>query len=164
MTLSWVPRVTIEKNISATPTITASSAYVSGNQLGGIMTLVDVVRTDNNIKQGTALLTEVTILDADSQNAAIDIWFFSVSPTLVSSDHAAFNITDANLAAQCIGVVSVGSAYSASSSNSISSTTNLNKSVSVPSGTTIYAVAIVRGTPTYTTTTSLQFKFNFLVD
>lgn len=162
-TLSWVPRITIEQNIQVTPTISAS-AYTSGFQLGSIMTLANAVRFESNTSIGTAFLSEITILDKDSQNAAIDIFFFNTSPTLVSTDHAAFDITDANLVAQCIGVVSVGTSYSASASNSVSSVSNLNKAIYTTVGSNIYAVAVVRATPTYTTTTSLQFQFNFLVD
>lgn len=167
-TAPWVTRINISKTVSVTPVITASS-YTSGFQLGGVMTLTDVIRQDSQaggqgVSLGFAELVEVTVLDKAAQSVAIDIFLFNTSPTLVSSDHAAFNITDANLVASCIGVVSVGTAYSASSSNSVSSTANLNKPVQASSGTNIYAVAVVRGAPTYVSTSDLQFQFSFFID
>ncbi len=167
-TLSWVPRMNISKTISVVPTLTASAAYVSGDQLGSIMALTDVVRQDNQVGFGNCKLLSVSVLDADSQNAAMDIWFFNTSPTLSGANHAAFNMSDANQAAQCIGIVSVGAAYSASSSNSITTTVNINLPLQVAGTATVpnnvYAVAIVRGTPTYSAVSSLKFQFSVQID
>jgi hypothetical protein len=78
-------------------------------------------------------------------------------------------MSDANLAAQCVGAVSVGTAYSASALNSVSTdgknlglVINVAGSASAP--TSVYAIAVVRGTPTYTSTTDLQFQFSFYID
>lgn len=172
-TLSWVPRVNITKTIAVTPTISTSPAYTSGDQIGGVMTLTDVVRQDSNTSVGTACLAEVTILDGDKQDAAIDIWFFKVTPTVTSVDNGAFAMTRANQQLQCIGSVTLGAsgssgAYSDAAAVSVSDNANLNKIMQVastaPSPTNIYAIAIVRGTPTYTTTTSLVFQFSFYID
>lgn len=167
-TLSYVPRVNITKTVSVTPTISTSPAYTSGDQLGGIMTLTDVVRQDSNMSYGNTELRTVTILDGGKQDVAIDIWFFKVSPTVTSTDNAAFSMSDANQAAQCIGAVSVATSYSDAALNSTSTTANLNLPMQIASSsstpTSIYAIAIVRGTPTYTTTTDLQFQFSFYMD
>lgn len=169
---SNVGRYNITQTITVTPLMTASS-YSSGFQVGGIMELKPAIRQDtsagpNFVGIGASELVEITILDKASQNSAIDIFFFNVSPTLISTDHTAFNLTDANLVAACIGVVSVGLAYSASASNSVSSTPNLNKPLQVPgtsaTPTSIFAVAVIRGAPTYTSTSDLQFQFSFFID
>lgn len=171
--LAWVPRINASKTVIVTPTI-STSAYTSGDQIGGIMTLTDVIRQDSNMELGFSELVEVTILDASLQNAAMDIWLFNQSPTVTSSDNVAFSMSDANQAAQCIGWVSVGAtaSYSSGALNSVSTTSNLNKPCQVISlktapktnPTNLYAIAIVRGTPTYTTTTALQFQFSFFID
>lgn len=167
-TLSYVPRVNITKVVNITPTISASPAYTSGDQLGGIMTLTDVIRQDSNTSIGTSMIASINILDKGLQSAAIDIWFFNQSPTVTSTDNAAFSLSDANLVAQCIGAVSIGTSYSTSALNSVSTNSNLNIPVQVVSTATaptnIYAIAIVRGTPTYTSTTDLQFQFCFYID
>lgn len=168
--LPWIPRINATRVVTATPTITASSAYAAGNQLGGIMQLTDIMRQDSNAGAGTSQLVGVTILDKDKQDSPIDLWLFNQPPTVTSTDHAAFAMTAANLASQCIGVVQVGASgkYSDAAAVSVSSDVNLNKIVMVPgtatSPTSIYAIAVARGTPTYTTTTSLQFRFEFFLD
>lgn len=168
MAITPTPRINASIVVMATPVITANSAYAAGNQLGGIMKLTDVVRQDGNLHLGFSELVEVTILDNNKQDAAIDIWLFNQSPTVTSSDHSAFAMTAANLQAQCIGVVSVGTAYSDASVVSVSSTANLNKPVQVPRTvafpTSIYAIAIIRAAATYTTTSALQFQFSFFMD
>lgn len=166
---SWVPRINITKMIAVTPTISTSPAYTSGDQLGGIMTLSNVVRQDSNTGIGSCELHSVTILDGGLQSAAIDLWFFSISPTVTSTDNAAFSMSDANLAAQCIGAISVGTSYSASALNSVSTDgKNIGLCMNVPftntANTNIFAIAVVRGTPTYVSTTDLQFQFSFYID
>lgn len=173
-TLSWVPRVNVTKSVSVTPTI-STPAYTAGDQLGGIMTISDVVRQDKQYAgaagEGYCELAGVTILDGSKQDAAIDIWFFNQSPTVTSADNAPFSMTDANQAAQCIGMVSLSTAngsYSDAALNSTGEWPNLNKILRIPASATtptnVYAIAIVRGTPTYGTTTDLQFQFHFYVD
>lgn len=162
--LSSVPRLTIQQINTVTPVITAA-AYSAGDQVGDIMTLSSVVRQDTNTQLGTAMLTSVSIIDKAKQSAAMTLWFFKTSPTLASTDHAAFNLTDANLAASFIGTVSVGASYASSTSNSVSSTSNLNLAVFNSSGgKDIYCVAQTTGTPTYVSTSDLIFQFTFLVD
>lgn len=168
--LPWVPRINATKVVTVTPTITANSAYAAGNQIGGIMTITDVVRQDTNQKFGTSELVEVTILDAQKQDSPIDVWFFNQSPTVTSTDHAAFAMTYANMQNQLIGVVQLGATgtYSDANATSACTTANLNMPLQVASTvanpTNIYAIAICRGTPTYTSTTSLTFLFKLFLD
>lgn len=181
MTLSWVPRLTNTAIVAVTPTISSSPAYTSGDQLGGIQTVAinsSLLRMDSNsnvqtggrVSMGTATLTEVTILDQALQSAAMDIWFFAASPTVTSVDNGAFALTDANLIAATnglpitLGYVSVGAAYSAAAASSISTTCNLNFTVGSTTASPIYAIAVVRGTPTYASTTDLVFEYKFIID
>lgn len=161
--LSWVPRINIEQVASVTPVISASS-YTAGDQVGGIMTLSSILRQDSNMSIGTAMLTSVSIIDKAAQSAAFDLWFFKISPTLASTDHAAFNITDANLLLSFIGTASVGGSYSTSASNAVSTTSNINLPVFAASGSSLYCVAKTTSTPGYASTSDLTFIFNFLVD
>lgn len=169
-----VSQINASSVITQTPTITSGSAYVSGYQLGGIMTLANALRQNSSCGYGISELIGVTILDSSAQNAPIDIWLFNTSPTITSTDHTAFAMTAANMDAQCIGVVSIGTAYSAAAAVSVSSSQNLNKmlrvigSQGVPglvaNANNVYAVAVVRGTPTYGSTTALQFQFELFLD
>lgn len=170
-TLSWVPRLNITKTVVVTPTISTSPAYTAGDQLGGIMTIPNVIRQDPQTGDGYIEIAGITLLDGGKQDAILDIWFFNQSPIVTSSDNAAFSMSDANQAAQCIGCVILTTSnggYSDAALNSIGEWDNLNKILrvagtqSAPSS--IFAIAITRGTPTYTTTTDLQFQFSFYVD
>jgi hypothetical protein len=168
--LPWVPRINATKVVTVTPTISSSPAYTAGDQLGGIMTLTDVIRQDSNGRFGTSELVEVTILDGSKQDSAIDIWLFNQSPTVTSVDNGAFAMTYANMQSQAIGVIQIGTSgtYSDASATSMCSAANLNIPVQVAntasSPTNIYAIAVARGTPTYATTTSLTFLFKFFMD
>jgi hypothetical protein len=135
------------------------------------MTLTDVVRQDLNTGEGYCELAGITILDASKQDSIIDIWFFSTSPTVTSTDNAAFAMTSANQKLQCIGCVILTTSnggYSDAAAVSTGEWDNLNKIMRLPytatTPTTIYAIAVARGTPTYATTTALQFQFSFYVD
>lgn len=164
--LASVKRINASRVISVTPTI-STSAYTSGDQIGGIMTISDAVRFDTTINKGFSEIVSVTILDSSKQDVAIDIWFFHTSPTVTSTDNAPFAMTAANMNAQAIGVVQVGlsGTYSDAAAVSICSTCNLNLPAEISSASTaIYAIAVVRGTPTYATTSSLQFKFGLFLD
>lgn len=162
-TLSWVPRINVQTFASQTPTIN-TSAYTAGDQVGGFMTLTNIIRQDSNLGFGTSILTSVTIIDAGKQAAPFDILFFNQSPTLVSANNDPFSQTVANAKIQYIGKVSVAGSYLASASYSTSTDDNLNLPVRALSGSSLFAVAVTTGTPTYVGTTDLTFEFNFLVD
>lgn len=174
MTLVQIPKLNITPQIILQPTITATS-YSAGQQLGGILTIPNIVRQSQNYALASAELRNINILDSDNQKAAIDFWFFNQSPTITSVDHGTFAMTKANFQAQCIGAVSVGTSYSSNGTLAVSSdakptslileipNTNLQSAANANSN-NIYAVAICQGTPTYASTSSLIFQFAFYED
>ncbi len=147
------------QSVSNTPTVSTSPAYTANDQVGGIQTL-----TIPGISLG-AQLVSFNVLDLAGQNAALSIFFFKSLPTVASSDNAALNISDANMAL-CIGhaVVAAGD-YQTTSANSIASV-KLSGPLFVKTSTedTIYAVVKTTGTPTYAGTTDLTFTYNFYLD
>lgn len=166
-TISWVPRINITKTVVVTPTV-GNVTYAAGVQIGGIMTLTDVIRYDSNLQCGQSLLASVKIIDQSLQAKAIDILIFNQSPTLASSSGSAFSQTFANAKLQLIGVVNCGIAYSTGVSYSVSSTNNLNlpcqSLVSATPSSNLYAVAVAAATITPSATNIFQFGFNFYVD
>ena len=154
------PITTNSKIIEATPTLD-TNAYASGDRLGTLMTLSDVVRHTGM----EAVLLDVVVLDKAKQSTAIDIMFFREAPTIASADNAAIDISDAEME-KCIGVVSiVADDYKALSASSIANPDPFNKGMGAIEGKTdIFALAVCRsGTPTYAAG-SLVFKFKFLQD
>ena len=65
--------------IKVTPTISANSAYSSGDQVGGITVISEAAfDTDRVVK-----LTKLFLLDREQQNAELVLYFFYDLPTVV---------------------------------------------------------------------------------
>lgn len=146
---------------SVTPTITAG-AYLAGDQIGAVQTL-DVGYTGR--PNASVLLQSVTIIDAASQNAEMDIVFWSSAPTDPGDNNPA-SYSDAQVASKCLGVVQIEtSRYSTLAVNSVASEPNVGLLLA-PDGSnyTVYATVVSRGTPTYTAINDLTFKYGFARD
>lgn len=173
--LSWVPRITVEVPIEVTPTVSTTPAYTAGDQVGGVITLTDVIRQDSNLGYGTAKLTDISVFCKSANSSAYEVLLFRNSPTMTSTDNGSFQITSANAAtAGYIGRASFGNSYTTSGAsagagvNAFSSDANINLTVRKLSTetlpTNIFAVVKTTGTPTYTSTTDLVISFNFIID
>lgn len=146
--------------IEVTPTI-STSAYASGDQLGGLQTLTGALR----VSGGTGVLENITVLDKDKEASAMTIFFFDDSPTVASSDNAALSISDAEMADKCIGHVSLAAIdYKSISGSSIATVRNVGLALKAASGTSLYAIAMIEGTPTYGGTADLVFRYGILQD
>lgn len=150
--------------IEVIPTVSTSPAYTAEDQVGGIQTLSNVCRA-----QGYgATLVSLVVTDRAKQSVALSCFFFDELPTVTSVDNGSIDISDAEMADKCIGVVSL----SAASYVNVS----LNSVVTAGSGGTglylkskdadgkIYVVVKTTGTPTYASTTDLLFKYSFIQD
>lgn len=139
-------------DIIQTPTITASSAYVSGNALGGLLTFADILR------YGSANLRAIILTDKANQKAAIDLLLFNQSFTATANKSAiAISTSDAlNL----IGRISIGtSAYTTIGTGAEATVSGLIHPVIGSSGAnTLYGQLVVRGTPTYASTSDIQVR------
>lgn len=145
-----VKKITSQLIVELTPTIN-TTAYTSGDQLGEVLEIPGFRNEGVNLG-GTANLSQILILDKSTQAAAIDFVLFNgtVAPTIASVNNGAYDLTDASLLAACIGGVSVGSTYIASSSNKFSLDRNINQRVKITANSTsLWVVGVVRGTPTY---------------
>lgn len=139
------------------PTI-STSIYADKDHLGTVGSLQPTGETRG---APTSVLKSVTIVDDDKQDSDLHLYFFSQTPTLVSSDNAALNIADADME-YCLGKVTIAAAdYESLSANSVA-TKEVNLPVK-PEGDngTIYCMLMSGGTPTYTSTTALTVKCAF---
>lgn len=145
------------KLIVVTPVLD-TNIYASGDMLGSIQVLTNAMPGDGYL----ATLASLTVVDAANQKSAIDLLFFNALPTVASADNAAISITDAELQAKCIGMLSILSTdwtTITSGSNAVASLKTIGlllraKKLATQSGgwnlpTTLYVVAVSRGTPTY---------------
>jgi len=148
------------KVLTATPTVSASPAYSTGDNVGGKITLTDVCRT----AQGSGLVQSVVITSKSLQTASFDVIFFNSDPSgSTFTDNAAQAIVDADLSkiigvAQCSTVVALAA-------ESIHQATGLALPFALSGGaTTIYAAIVVRGTPTLGSTSDIWLSVRILQD
>lgn len=169
----------IDDVIDVVPTLD-TNAYASGDRLGSIQTISSAFRkiqrttldpitptsSDFQGQAGKVVLQSIVVIDQAKQSQPIDILFFSSSPTVASADNAAIDISDAEMDAKCIGVVSFDATYVALAANSIAAKTNLGlvlKQSTSAANNHIYAVCVIRGAATFAAS-SLRFKYGFLQD
>lgn len=146
------------KLISYTPTISASSAYSSGDAVGGKATLTSALGANNK-----GILRSIVVVDMAAQGAALTIQFFSADPSNTTfTDNGALDIHDTD-AATAIGMVKIATTdYQAYADNTIACKSDLFLPLE-GAAQTIYAGIITTGTPTYAATDDLRFKFYFEV-
>lgn len=156
----WVRPAPVQTRISVTPTITAG-AYGSGDCLGGLMTFANAAR----VSGGSGIVQSICVLDkTQAQRAAMDLLFFDRSVT-VAGDNNPVATSDGDMA-NCLGVVQIGpynSAWPGTPLNSFASLFNVGLPF-VLNGTDLFVQAVVRATPTYTSTTDLVFILTILQD
>jgi hypothetical protein len=145
--------------IKANPTI-STSAYSAGFTVGAIQTLANAFTS-----QSTGILESLILLDKSNQKAPMDILLFDANPTnATTTDHATFVISTDDL--KVIGRVSVaaGDYVTIASGEAVAIKTGLGIALkAAAAGTTLYAVAITSGTPTYSAT-ALQWVWGILQD
>jgi hypothetical protein len=143
------------------PTISTSPAYTAGDNVGAKITLASAVR----VSGGTGIIQSITLSDKGKQSAATDVIFFSANPTnTTATDNTAQTIHDTDLLT-IIGVVSIVAAdWFAFVDNSVASKLGLGLAFKAVGSTSIYAILVTRGTPTYTATTDLQLGVTILQD
>lgn len=154
----WVAPAPVQLRITSTPTISSGAIYASGDVVGAAQTFTGAALATGRGGQ----VVGATIIDKAKQKAALELWLFLVSPTLVGADNAAFDITDANLlTAVPIGIVSFPAArYADSASSSVCFGEALAGGLIlipyVTSGSAnLFGALVSRGTPTYGSTTDL---------
>lgn len=146
--------------VEITPTID-TSIYAANDQVGGIQTLTGVAFDENRFAQ----LVGITIVDKAAQSAALSLFFFDQLPTVVSVDQGALNISDAEMAAKCIGHATIATGdYQTTSANSAASktfTVPLKSRTTGSPGGALYVVMKTTGTPTYAAASDLVLKYVF---
>lgn len=143
--------------IQATPTISTSPAYAAKDAIGGLLTFANAARAAG----GACRVEALQLLDKGQQMSPIDLLLFDRSIT-APADNAAFNPSDLELG-YCVGVIPIsGGHYADEATNSVASLT-VGLEV-VLNGTDLYAVAVARSTPTYTSSSDLVWRLTVLQD
>lgn len=157
--LKTEPRKFIKK-IVVTPTVSSSPAYTAGDCLGGLQTLTSAGRAAS----GTGIVQTVVMLDkTQAQRPAMDLLFFDASVTS-AGDNAAAAFSDADMA-NCIGILNLqayNAAWAGTPLNSVATLLSVGLPFVSDGSGNIYVQAVVRNTPTLTSTTDLVFGYTIL--
>lgn len=141
-----------------TPVIN-TAAYTSGDELGDLQQITNAVRYTG----AAGRLLAITVLDkTQAQRAAIDVLFFDRSITVAGNNNP-FAPSDADMA-NCLGLVAIATgdyntAWAGTPTNSFATKILATPLPFTCNATTLYALAVVRGTPTYTATSDLVFSY-----
>lgn len=145
----------VRTSISVTPTIQTAGAYTTGYCLGSKLTIASATR----IAAGSGTIQSIALADKNKQGIAVDVILFDADPSgSTFTDNAAATIVDADLL-KILGVVSlVAGDYIAFADNSVAVKRDLNIGFKLASGSSLYAVLVTRGTPTYASVSDLVLK------
>lgn len=148
----------VEKDVTC-----QAAAYASGDVVGGLLE----IRVSGPMQGVGALLAAVILTDLAKQSIAIDLILFGENPSgSTFTENGAITIADADLP-KYIGTVHVTD-YTAFADNSAATATpntpgsNLPISVVLPPSGSLYGVLVVRGAPTYASTSDLKLRLGFL--
>jgi len=141
-----------------TPAVSTTPAYTAADALGSAAaTLTNVFSA---VGRGSKLRT-VTVTDIGKQSAALDILLFHTNPANTTvTDNGALTVHATDLIT-LLGVVSIAAAdYAVFVTNSVA-TKNVELNLMSNLSTSLWAIALTRGTPTYTGTSDLQIRMSF---
>lgn len=160
-----LPTSTVPFSVTAAPTVTAASAYASGNVVGGLQTFTSALRQQSTDVAGSgigsALLQHVTLNFKSSQTAQTDLLLFSANPTNSTfTDKAALAVNTADFD-KVIAVVHISDCTNLGTPSSCQSG-QLAIPVRNATAATLYGVLVTRGTPTFTATTDLALALDLV--
>jgi hypothetical protein len=147
--------------IRAAPTVTTGSAYSSGNDVGGLITLSGALRVSN----GTGILESLILADTSNQAAAMTFIIFNVNPSGATiTDKSAF-VYGTNIVNVVAQVNIAGTDYTVLNSTAVAVKSGLGIALRGAAGnTTLYAALVTTGTPTWATATPLNLFVGILQD
>lgn len=156
--------------VDVAQTVTASSAYTSGNAIGGLMTIANAARVSGSLgAAGTGGIIQQVVANSKSlQTTQVDVFLFNSNPSgSTCTDKTAFVLATADFD-KVIGVASVpgtaanNSGWFGGGTGSVGQANNLAMAFEIASGTSVFACAVTRGTPTFTATSDISFKYQIL--
>lgn len=127
---------------------TTATPYAAGDAIGtGALTLANAVRANG----GMGVIQSINVNDGTHQNAAFDILLFNATPTTGPADNAAYSLSATDYTSQFAKISVPATAYTTYGTCSVATIGGLGIVIKAgASVTSIYAVAVCQGTPTYT--------------
>lgn len=145
-------------------TVTAGSAYASGNAVGGLMTLAGAARalgTYAGAPATSGLLQSVFVNSKSLQTTQMDLVLFNANPTTTTcTDKTAIAVSAADFD-KVRGVVHITD-WTSLGTPSIGQALNLAMPYALINITTMFACLVTRATPTFTAATDISVGFGLL--
>lgn len=145
------------RSFSNTPTVN-TSAYASNNQLGGLMTFPSVVTTSGY----GMILNSIKVSSKSVQSCGIKFYFFNQNPTNSTwTDHTNPSINASDIPFLW-GEYTLGAPDSGLGTHTVWNLDGIGLSCNVAT-TNVYAVMVVAGTPTFTSTSDVSVSIGVLI-
>jgi hypothetical protein len=140
-----------QTTVTVAQTVTASSAYTSGNAVGGLITLANASR----VSAGSGLIQSIIVNSKSAQTTQIDVVLFNANPSgSTCTDKTAISVAAADFD-KVLGVAHVTD-WTSLGTPSVGQAQNLAMPFALASGTSLYGCPVTRSTPTYTATTDIS--------
>jgi hypothetical protein len=139
------------------PTITASSAYVANNSVGGKLTFANVAGA-----QQSGIIQNITVASKSAQTTGYKLYIFTGNPTVTTiADKATPALSNTDLP-YLMDVFTLGS-----SDSTLGPTINVLDNIGrafVSQNQNLYGILVTNATPTYTTSTDIFVTLTVLQD
>jgi hypothetical protein len=144
--------------VTQTPTVTASSAYASGNAVGGLLTFSLATQG-----AGTGLIQGTWLNLKSAQTATTWLLLFSANPSSTTvTDKTAFSLNAADYD-KWIGTIVISQCFTAGTP-SLCQAMGGAVPIKIPLGTTLYGVLVTQGTPTFASTSDVKVNLQIIQD
>ena len=145
-------------SVAVTPAITASSAYTAGNEVGGLMTFASMFGTANS-----GIVQDIKIKCKSVQTVQFTLYIFKTNPTNSTwTDKSAPAINAADIPFLEVAIPFTAP-YSGLGTHTLYSVDAAGIEI-VASSTSLYAVLVTSGTPTFASTSDITVEIVVLQD
>jgi hypothetical protein len=137
--------------VCVAPTVTASSAYTAGNEVGGLMTFAAAV---NATGSGKVVSTRIDMKSV--QTAEFDLFLFVANPsnsTWTDKSAPAINVADE---VNVLAPIRHTTNSSGLGTHTVYGQDGIWKDFKLASGTSLYGILVTPGTPTFASTSDVQ--------
>jgi hypothetical protein len=147
--------------ISVSPTLSSSPDYVDGDVIGGKLSISEAAR----VSGGSGIVHFLSISSKVDITVGLRILFFKSDPSNTTfTDNAAFGLDSLDYD-KLLGHIDVESSeWIDLGTPNLVTKANINVPYQLASGTTLYAVAVARGTINIGSSSDLTFNFGCLRD
>lgn len=150
--------------ITATQTVTASSAYTAGNAVGGLISFPGASRLTGEVGgiSTSGMVLGVMVNSKSAQTTQMDLVFFDSIPSASACvDKTSVAVALADFDKARVGVAHITD-WTSLGTPSIGQAQNLALGYSLSSSTTLYGCLVTRATPTFTATTDIKVSIQVI--